>query len=89
MALKQSSLSQIPQRNKDLAFGYVHEKEKENKISVPDMIKYLCLVYLNQNKDEFDGNLCDKKIEITGDSIIGPIAPSYGSPQKYCIIRYS
>ena len=70
MTLKQRKLSQIPQRNKDLAFGYVHEKEKQNKMSVPDMIKYLCLIYLNLNKDEFDPNQSSKKIEINGNSII-------------------
>ena len=64
MALKQSILSQIPQRNKDLAFGYTRESEKCNKVSIPDMIKYLCLIYLNQNKDTFDPNHTHKDIKI-------------------------
>ena len=38
MALSKSKLSKIAQRNKDLAFGYVHEKERENNMSVPDFI---------------------------------------------------
>ena len=75
MALKRSKLSQIPQRNKDLAFGYVHEKEKQNKVSVPEMIKYLCLVYFNPNKDEFDPDQCDEKIKIDGNSIITQTNP--------------
>ena len=32
----------------------------------PAMIKYLCLVYLNQNKDEFDPNNTNDKIKIDG-----------------------
>ena len=75
MALKRSKLSQIPQRNKDLAFGYVHEKEKVNKISVPEMIKYLCLVYFNPNKDEFDPDQCDDKIKIKENSMITDTNP--------------
>ena len=72
MALKKSKLSQIPQRNKDLAFGFVRERQKINRISnVPEMIKYLCLIYFNPNKDEFDPDQCDEKIEINGNSIIG------------------
>ena len=52
--LKRSQLQQIPQRNKDLAFGYVKNCEEINNNSIPDMIKYLCLIFLNQNKDTFD-----------------------------------
>ena len=69
MALKRSKLQQIPQRNKDLAFGFVKESEKTNKSSVPEMIKYLCLIYLNQNKDKFDHNSSHKDILIEGSSI--------------------
>ena len=71
MALKKSKLSQIPPRNKDLAFGYVREPEKMNNMLVPEMIKYLCLIYFNPT-DVFDPDQCDEKIEINGDSIIGP-----------------
>ena len=56
MALKQTKLNQIPQRNKDLAFGYVREEEKQYKLSIHKMIKYLCLIYLNPNKDKFNKN---------------------------------
>ena len=69
MALKQSELNKIPQRNKDLAFGYVKSCEKENKSNIPSMIKYLCLIYLNQNKDTFDANNTHKMITIDGDKI--------------------
>ena len=43
-------------------------------MSVPEMIKYLCLIYFNPNKDEFDPNQCHKKIRIHGNSIIAPAA---------------
>ena len=66
MALKRSNLEQIPQRNKDLAFGYVKENEKSNKWTIPSMIKYLCLIYLNQNRDEFDPKNTNEKIKIDG-----------------------
>ena len=61
MALKRSKLNEIPQRNKDLAFGFVKECEKENKSIIPSIIKYLCLNYLNQNKDKFDIKHVDKE----------------------------
>lgn len=69
MAVKQSILNEIPQRNKDLAFGYVKECDKENKTSIPNMIKYICLIYLNQNKDKFDSKNAHKEIRINGDTI--------------------
>ena len=69
MALKQSQLQQIPQRNKDLAFGYVKGIEKMNKSTIPSMIKYLCLIYLNQNKDEFDAKNTHKDIKIDGNKV--------------------
>ena len=69
MALKRSKLQQIPQRNKDLAFGFVKDCEKLNKSSIPDMIKYLCLIYINQNKDKFDGESTHQTINIQGNCI--------------------
>ena len=69
MALKQSKLQQIPQRNKDLAFQYVKDCEKKNKNIVPDMIKYLCLIYFNQNKDTFDAKNTHQNIKIKGNSV--------------------
>ena len=69
MAFKKSKLSQIPGRNEDLAFGYVHEKEKENKMSVPDMIKYLCLIYFNPT-DSFNPYQCNEKLQINNNYII-------------------
>ena len=74
MALKQSKLKQIPQRNKDLTFGFIREHEKcvKNTATIPTMIKYLSLVYLNVNKDKFDRNLslCSDRIEINGQTAI-------------------
>ena len=73
MALKQSNLQQIPQRNKDVAFGYVKECEKKNKQVIPSMIKYLCLIYFNQTKDQFDIKNTHSKIKVDGNCIkIGP-----------------
>ena len=71
MAFKQSKLQQIPQRNKDATFGYVKECEKRNKNIIPDMIKYLCLVYFNQNKDRFDIKHTHRKLlEVNGNSVM-------------------
>ena len=69
MALTQSKLNQIPQRNKDLTFGYIKECEQNQNSSIPSMIKYLCLIYLNLNKDEFDTTYTHSDIEINNDSI--------------------
>ena len=69
MALRKSALSEIPQRNKDLIFGFVKESEKKNKTSVPEMIKYLCLIYLNQNKDMIDPKLSQDRFNVDGDMI--------------------
>ena len=53
MSVEQSKLQQTPQRNKDLAFRYVRECEEKNKrkISIPEMVTYLCLTYVNQIED--------------------------------------
>ena len=69
MALKQSQLQQIPLRNKDLTFGYVNECEKKNKQTIPSMIKYLCLVFFNQNKDGFDIKHTHSEIKIDGNHV--------------------
>ena len=69
MALKQSNLEGIPQRNKDLTFGYIKECETKNKSIIPDMIKYLCLIYLNQNKDEFDIKNLSECVKIEDDTL--------------------
>ena len=50
----QVKLDQIPQRNKDIAIGYVKECEQKNDQAIPQMIKYLCLFYFNPIKDTFD-----------------------------------
>ena len=55
MALKAIKLKQIPQRNKDLAFRNLREKELENRSNYPQLIKYLILFYPNQ-QDQFDSN---------------------------------
>ena len=70
MAYNKLELSQIPQRNKDLAFGFFREQEKKNKISVPQIINYLCFNYFNLT-DGFDRDHCDKQIEINENAIIG------------------
>lgn len=64
MQLQRSKLQQIPQRNKDLTFGYVKDHEKACSISITQMIKYLCLVYLNPNKDKFDPDWSHSNIQI-------------------------
>ena len=64
MALKPSKLNQIPQRNKDLAFGYLRENESKHKTNYCELIKYLVLIYSNQY-DQFDPNASHKELEIT------------------------
>ena len=54
MALRRK-LNQIPQKNKDLAFGYLRENEKKHKANYHQLIKYLVLLYSNQ-QDQFDLN---------------------------------
>ena len=68
MALKASKLKQIPQRNKDLAFGYLKENEKQHKINYPQLIRYLVLFYSNQ-QDQFDSNATHQDLEISGNTI--------------------
>ena len=69
MALKQSKLEQIHPRNRDLAFGYVRNCENQNKASIPEMIKYLCLLFLNSNKDKFDPDNTSKSLRIEHNSV--------------------
>ena len=81
MTLKQSKLNQIPTRNKDLAFGYVNECEKKYRSSIPSMIKYLCLIYSNQNKDEFDPENTHKQLTINENCLAwGGNIPNGGLP---------
>eukprot|EP01084_Bolivina_argentea_P306943 530478_1 len=72
MALNKIKLNSIPQRNKDVVFGFTREQENvsNNNFIMPQMIKYLCLLYLNQNKDEFDVDNNDTYIKLNGNSII-------------------
>ena len=46
--------AKIPQRNKDLVFGYCHEHERKHKLFNPHVINELCLGFFNPNKDNFD-----------------------------------
>ena len=83
MAIKQSKLDQIPQRNKDLAFGFVKRNEKANTCTIPAMIKYLCLVYLNQNKDAFVAKNTDENIKIDGNKLTLMKLTKYGVKSTY------
>eukprot|EP01084_Bolivina_argentea_P066713 121629_1 len=71
MALMKSKLNTVPQRNKAVAFGFCREEEiKWNDSSnIPQLIKYLCLLYLNQNKDEFVVDGTCKDIDLNGNCI--------------------
>ena len=63
--LKSTFLKAISKRSTKLAFGYVRECEKNNEpnLSVPEAIKYLCLLFLNQT-DKFNKKLSSKSITI-------------------------
>ena len=63
MTLKASKLKEIPQRNIDLAFGYLKQKEQEHKANYPQLIKYLVLIYSNA-QDKFDPNTTNKDLNI-------------------------
>eukprot|EP01084_Bolivina_argentea_P306941 530476_1 len=71
MALNKIKLNSIPQRNKDVVFGFTREQENvsNNNFIMPQMIKYLCLLYLNQNKDGFVVDNTRKDIQLNGDCI--------------------
>lgn len=79
MALKQSKLQQIPQRNKDATFGYVKECEQNYHQIVPSMIKYLILVYFNQNRDGFDDKHTHSKMQIDGNLVKLHMSTGMGS----------
>ena len=70
MALKANKIKQIPQTNKDLAFGYLRENEQKSRANYPQLIKYLILLYSNR-QDHFDPNATHKQIEIEGNTITG------------------
>ena len=72
MALRKSALSQIPERNKDLIFGFIRESQNNAKLNIviPVMINYLCLVYFNQNKDCFNAELTHHILEVNKNTII-------------------
>ena len=63
MALKPSIIKAISQRHKDLTFGYLKEKEKENNANYPQLIKYVVLLYSNAT-DGFDANTTHKELRI-------------------------
>ena len=67
----QNKVDQIPQRNKDITFGYVKECEQKNDQRIPQTLKYLFLFYFNPAKDAFDTKDSNSKIMINpnGDSI--------------------
>ena len=69
MALKPSTLKQIPQRNKDLAFGYVREHEIDYNSNYSQLIKYLVLLYSNQ-QDKFDVTATHPFIKINQNCIV-------------------
>ena len=52
MALKESNLNDIPQRIRDVVFGWTREEEKDNDQSIPRMVKCLCLLYFNSSIKE-------------------------------------
>ena len=68
MAFKPSLIKQISQCNKDLTFGYLKEHEKALKINLPQLIKYIILLYSNA-KDEFDPENTHELLEIIGNII--------------------
>ena len=53
---------EIPQRNLDLVMGYCRNKENEYNLICPMIVKYNCLIYLNQNAE----NLCENSAWLIG-----------------------
>ena len=86
MALKSSKLKEIPQRNKDLAFGYLRGNEKKNKSNYPQLIKYLVLIYSNQ-QDRFDPKATHKHLNIDGNCVTDTRISDRSNP--YAAITYN
>eukprot|EP01084_Bolivina_argentea_P082877 150058_1 len=65
MAFSKTKLNKVPSRNKDLVFGFMRKKEHEwnNDILIPQLMRYLSLLYFNPNKDEFDVKYTHPNIE--------------------------
>ena len=64
----QKKNKEIPQRKKDLTFGYVRNCEKEIKQNnVPMAITYLCLRFWNVDGDEFDKTSANSNISFEDD----------------------
>ena len=50
-----ANIAKIPQTNKDFVFGYIRELFKQcNGYNLPQLIKYLCLLFWNDIIDEWD-----------------------------------
>ena len=47
-------LQSIPSRNKDLVLGQLRRFEKSYQANYPSLVKYLCLLFFNENVDKFD-----------------------------------
>ena len=62
-------MEEIPERNKELTFGYCREAEEKNRLSIPAMLKYMALLYFNLNQDKFDRDLTWRAIEINGNQV--------------------
>ena len=69
MALSAKALKAIPQRYKDLAFGYLRQHESKYKMHYPQPVKYLCLIY-SIPKDEFDPFCTNKALTHVGYCIL-------------------
>ena len=52
-----------------MAFGYLREKEVENRSNYPQLIKYLVLIYSNQ-QDKFDPAATYEELQIDGNTLI-------------------
>ena len=71
-----SAFGNIPPRNRDLVFGYCRMEPKKYHIleAIPMMIKLNCLLFANQNKDEFYDKYLygetDENVKCNGDTFI-------------------
>eukprot|EP01084_Bolivina_argentea_P104281 186736_1 len=49
-----TNIGAVHQNNKDLVLGYIKELLKSNIENIPQLINYLCLLFLNETKDEWE-----------------------------------
>lgn len=72
MAFKPNQLGKIPQRKKDLVFGFIKEVYANENKHVPNMVKFMALIYYHTKNDSFDGAHTNGTLDIEKDCVKQP-----------------